>query len=144
MHLFCTEIEFLGHRISARGIEADSKKVEQILSWPEPKSACQVCGFLGLFHYLAAFLPSLTDHTGILTKLTMKESEKTFPSWLPKYQIAFDAIKAIVTGRECLTMINLSKMPEYKIYVTTDTSDKCSSAILSFGKTWESAAPSHI
>jgi len=74
----------------------------------------------------------------------MKESEKTFPSWLPKYQIAFDAIKAIVTGRECLTMINLSKMPEYKIYVTTDTSDKCSSAILSFGKTWESAAPSHI
>jgi len=140
-HLFCTEIVFLGHRISARGIEADSKKVEQILSWPEPKNASQVRGFLGLVRYLAAFLPSLADHTGVLTELTMKESEKSFPSWTPKFQFAFDAIKTIVTSRDCLTTIDLMKMPEYKIYVTTDASDKCSGSVLLFGKNWESVHP---
>jgi Reverse transcriptase (RNA-dependent DNA polymerase)/Aspartyl protease len=34
--LFCTEVDFLGHHISERGIEADPKKVERILNWPVP------------------------------------------------------------------------------------------------------------
>lgn len=33
-HLFCDEIEFLGHHISRRGIEANDKKVARILDWP--------------------------------------------------------------------------------------------------------------
>jgi len=32
-------------------------------------------------------------------------------------------------------------MLDYKIFVTTDTSDKCSGAVLSFGSSWESACP---
>ncbi|KIK01645.1 hypothetical protein K443DRAFT_98183, partial [Laccaria amethystina LaAM-08-1] len=59
-------------------------KVEHILSWLEPKSALQAHGFLGLVRYLAAFLLSLADHTGILTELMMKESENIFPLWMPK------------------------------------------------------------
>jgi hypothetical protein len=47
-HLFCTEVNFLGHHISACGIKADTKKVDCILSWPELTSAMQVRGFLGL------------------------------------------------------------------------------------------------
>ena len=78
---------------------------------------------------------------GVLTELTMKESEKNFPSWVPKYQTAFDAIKKIITCRDCLTTIDFSKMPDYKIFVTTDVSDKCSGAVLSFGPSWETACP---
>lgn len=37
--LFCTEVDFLGHHISERGIEADPKKVDRILNWQVPKSA---------------------------------------------------------------------------------------------------------
>jgi hypothetical protein len=37
-HLFCTEVDFLGHHISVRSIEADNKKVDRILNWPVPKS----------------------------------------------------------------------------------------------------------
>ena len=47
----------------------------------------------------------------------------------------------IVTGCECLTTIDLHKMLTYKIFVTTDASDKCSGAVLLFGKDWESAHP---
>ena len=112
-----------------------------ILSWPIPKSATETQGFLGLVRYIAVFLPSLANHLGILTNLTMKDSEKNFPPWAPKYQIAFDAIKAIVTSQECLTTIDFTKMPDYRIFVTTDASDRRSGAVLSFGRTWESARP---
>jgi len=140
-HLFCTEIDFLGHHISARGIEADNKEVDQILNWPQPKSPTEVRGFLGLVRYIAAFLPALADHTGVLTELTTKDAERNFPSWTPRHQKAFDAIKRIVTGRDCLTTIDFSTMPENKIFVTTDASDKCSGAVLSFGPSWKTARP---
>ena len=78
---------------------------------------------------------------GILTKLTTKNAEKDFPPWMPRYQKAFDAVKTIVTSCECLTTIDFMKMPDYKIFVTTDASDKCSGAVLSFSPTWETAHP---
>lgn len=37
--LFCTEIDFLGHHISAKGIEADDSKVKHNLNWPTLKVA---------------------------------------------------------------------------------------------------------
>lgn len=140
-NLFCTEVDFLGHHISDRGLEADTKKVDKILSWPIPRSATQVRSFLGLVRYVSSFLPNLAEHTGILTALTTKAAEKHFPQWTELHQQAFDAIKKIVVGRDCLTTIDFAKMPENKIYVTTDASDTCSGALLSFGTSWESARP---
>ena len=46
----------------------------------------------------------------------------------------------LVLGADCLTVINY-KDKELNIYVTTDASDRCTGAILSFGKTWETARP---
>lgn len=140
-HLFCTEIDFLGHHISSRGIEADNKKADRIVNWPIPKSATEVRSFLGLVRYLADFLPMLAEYTGILTELTTNNTEKRFPAWTDRYQLAFGAIKSIVVSHECLTTIDLSKLPEYKIFVTMDASDKRSGAVLSFRKSWLSARP---
>ena len=36
------EIDFLGHHISAHGIEPNSSKVEKILNWPTPKCSTDV------------------------------------------------------------------------------------------------------
>jgi len=91
--LFCTEIHFLGHKISHLGIQADKGKADRILAWPIPKSAQDVRSFLGLVRYLAAFLPNLADHTGVLTELTYKRCENNFPDWTPSHQEVFDAIK---------------------------------------------------
>jgi hypothetical protein len=49
---FQLEVDFLGHRISANGIEAQSLKVDQVLDWPVPKSAKDVRSFLGLVRYI--------------------------------------------------------------------------------------------
>lgn len=137
--LFCFEIDFLGHHISARGIEADSKKTDCIEKWPIPKSATEVKRFLGLVHYIADFLPNLAEHTRILTPLTTKEAQKSFPTWTDEHQAAFVAIKGTVISRDCLTTIDHSRLDTHKIFLTTDASDFRSGAILSFGTSWETA-----
>jgi hypothetical protein len=140
-NLFQTELKFLGHKISARGIEADEKKADTILAWPVPKTATQTRAFIGLVRYLSAFLPGLATHTGALADLITKEADRKFPKWTETHQHAFDGIKKLVVSCDCLTTIDLSLMPENKIYVTTDASDLGSGAVLSFGKTWETARP---
>ena len=136
--LYCSSIDFLGHHISSKGIEADSRKVDRILAWPQPCSATDVRQFLGLVHYLASFLPNLATHTTMLTLLTTADATCSFPAWTVEHQFAFEAVKAIVVSRDCLTTIDHSD-PVSKIFITTDASDFCSGAVLSFGKTWESA-----
>ena len=133
------EIKFLGHKISAHGIEADSKKVDTILEWPTPKMATQTRSFIGLVHYIAAFLPGLSEHTSALGDLITKEADHYFLKWTDTHQQAFNAIKRLVISRECLTTIDLALMPEHKIYVMMDASDLGSGAVLSFGKDWETA-----
>ena len=139
--LFCTEIRFLGHRISSTGIEADEGKADRVTNWPTPSSAKHVRSFLGLVRYLNIFLPNLAKHTGVLDELTRKECDKDFPPWTPRHQAAFDQIKHLVTSSECLTTIDPALMPEYKIFVTTDASDFGSGAVLSFGPTYDKARP---
>jgi hypothetical protein len=57
--LFTTELDFLGHHISARGIEPDAKKVKQIQTWPVPRDARQVRRFhLRLVRYPFFFSPA--------------------------------------------------------------------------------------
>ncbi|GAW08899.1 reverse transcriptase-RNase H-integrase [Lentinula edodes] len=139
--LFTLNVHFLGHSISSDGISADDKKVDRILDWPTPKTLKELQAFLGLVRYVAAFLPRLAELTDILTGLTSNCREKDHLPWESHHQTAFDAIKTLVSSRECLTVIDHDLLDSHKIFVTTDASDRCSGAVLSFGTTWESARP---
>jgi len=139
--LFTTDVEFLGHKISQAGIEACDRKAGKIIDWPVPTSSTETRQFLGLVRYLQIFLPDLATHCKVLEQLTQKRYEHDFPKWSQVQQDAFDVIKQLVISRECLTVIDPDLMPEYKIFVTTDASDIASGAVLSFGKSWESAHP---
>jgi hypothetical protein len=71
----------------------------------------------------------------------MKECEKKFPTWDGHHQNAFEAIKALVVSRECLTVIDHTNPGDNKIFVTCDASDLRTGAVLSWGRTWETARP---
>ena len=135
------EVDFLGHHISARGIEVDQSRVLCILNWPAPRTAKHVHQFLGLVCYIVAFLPSLAEYTAILTPLTRKECNNVSTPWTTLHQAAFDNIKCLVIGRDCLTMIDHEKPGDRKIFVTCDASKRQTGAVLSFGETWETARP---
>ncbi|TFY52450.1 hypothetical protein EVJ58_g10012 [Rhodofomes roseus] len=140
-HFFLLELDFLGHKISQRGIEAQSTKVDKILQWPVPKNATDVRAFLGLVRYIATYLPNLAEHTRVLTPLTTKDAKRDFPEWQESHQRAFEAIKSLVVSRECLTVIDHEHPGDNNIYVTCDASDWRTGAMLSFGPTWEAARP---
>ena len=95
-HLFQTKVNLLGHHISTCGIEANTKKMDCIIGWPRPHSAKEVHQFCGLVHYIAHFLPQITEHTWVLTELTTKECNMTFAvllfgkTWELAWPVAFD------------------------------------------------------
>ena len=138
--LFATELSFLGHVISGTGIKPDPRKTDRIANWPQPTTATNVRGFLGLTRYIATFLPALAEYTSVLTPLTTKECDRVFPEWTTEHQTAFDNIKRLVLSADCLTVIDYEDKAS-NIYVTTDASDRRTGAVLSFGKTWETARP---
>lgn len=43
-----TEIGFLGHRVSEKGVSADPEKIAAIQNWPRPTTVTEVRSFLGL------------------------------------------------------------------------------------------------
>ncbi len=138
--LFCTDLTFLGHRISRDGVSPDGSKVDKILSWPTPASSSDVRSFLGLVRYISTFLPRLAEHTTVLNPLTCKEADANFV-WTTKHDHAFDAIKRLVVSHECLTTIDHNNLGDNKIFVSTDASDFCTGAVLSYGETLETARP---
>lgn len=81
---FKYELKFLGHKISVHGIEPDNSKVAWILDWAVPKTAGDVCAFLGLVHYLASFLQNLAKFTSVLTTLTGIKSSVVI-SWTDEH-----------------------------------------------------------
>ena len=67
--LFADRIEFLGHYVSSKRIEADPNKLNKITEYPTPKSVEDIKSFLGLVNYLTMFdfVPGLADQLSVLT-----------------------------------------------------------------------------
>src|SRR5882762_408193 len=88
-YFYLLEMEFLGHHISARGIEANISKVDKILNWPIPHNTTEVWSFLGLVCYISWYLPNLADFTRILTPLKTWD----FPPWTAKHNTASNQLR---------------------------------------------------
>jgi len=51
-----TSVHYVGHVISNEGVAMDATKVVAVQSWPQPRSARGLCGFLGLSGYYRRFI----------------------------------------------------------------------------------------
>ena len=67
------ELVYLGHKISAKGIEPHDAKVKGIMELPEPTNKKAVQGILGLINYVAKFIPKLFEVTSPLRELLQKD-----------------------------------------------------------------------
>lgn len=47
---------FLGHVVSAAGVQVDPAKVEAVTSWARPKNVTEIRSFLGLAGYYRRFV----------------------------------------------------------------------------------------
>jgi hypothetical protein len=98
-------VAYLGHVISANGVTMDGDKVEAVASWPEPRLARGVHGFLGLAGYYRKFIRNFGSIAALLTRLLRKEAF----AWTPEAAEAFAALKQALSTRPVLQMPDFSR-----------------------------------
>lgn len=109
-----SRIDYLGHVVSAAGVEMDPNKVSAILDWPIPNNLKQLRGFLGLTGYYRRFIRNYSMKGCPLTDLLKKEAFH----WTEETTRAFNTLKQSVTTAPVLILPDFSKT----FYVDTDSS----------------------
>ena len=137
---FQTEVSFLGHILSAKGISPNPEKVDKVRDWPIPKTSKEVHSFIGLASYYRRFIPNFTKWSKPLNSLIMppahqakvhhgemKKTELTKFVWSKECQEGFDALKHALTTTPVLAY------PDYTqpFILETDASLKGLGAVLS-------------
>nr|GEY51066.1 putative reverse transcriptase domain-containing protein [Tanacetum cinerariifolium] len=67
------KVQFLGHVIDSQGIHVDPTKNESVKDCASPKSAMEICKFLGLAGYYQRFIKGFSKIAKPMTKLTQKK-----------------------------------------------------------------------
>ena len=68
-------VEYLGHKIDAKGLHALESKVEAITKAPTPRNVQELRSFLGLLNYYGRFIPNLASILYSLNALLQRDSE---------------------------------------------------------------------
>ena len=93
---FKLKIAYLGHIVSAKGIETDPKKVEAVRNWTVPKTVTDVRSFLGFTNYYRQFIKDYAKVARPLNTLIVGENavkKKKLVEWDEQCQKAFDTLK---------------------------------------------------
>ena len=132
---FRSELEFLGHKISAQGVAVLDAKVKAITEWPTPKDKTEVRSFLGLANYYRRFVPHFSSIARPLTDLTKKNVHY---KWTPQCEVAFEALKHKLCEAPVLAMPD----PNKPFVVVTDASAVAVGAALmqDLGSGWQPIA----
>jgi len=100
-----TRVEYLGYFISHKGVETDTKKIEVIAQWPEPKTQREVRSFLGLTGYHRRFIKGYALLSKAVTELLKKDGFE----WNPEAAIAFQKLKAALMTAPVLALPDFEK-----------------------------------
>ena len=115
-HFFTKEIQYLGHILSTTGIRPLPSKMQAINSMHPPKTAKQVCAFLGLIGYYRKFIKDFATKAKPLTLLTCQKAKS---EWTPVHHTAF----LILKNADMQAPILHYPDPAKRYIVYTDASD---------------------
>nr|KYP38538.1 Retrovirus-related Pol polyprotein from transposon 297 family [Cajanus cajan] len=120
---FCQEsINYLGHVVSAQGVQVDTQKIDAVINWPLPQNITQLRGFLGLTGYYRHFVKGYASIAWPLTDMLKHNSFH----WTPTSEQAFLHLKEALTTTPTLALPDFSVM----FVIETDASNHGIGAVL--------------
>ena len=115
-HFNLHEINYLGHVISAKGLQPNEAHVNAIRNAPVSGDAAALRSFIGLASYYTKFLPSFSTITAPLRELTRKDTPF---AWTDAADHAFNKIKELILHCATLQLFD----PDLPVIIFTDASD---------------------
>ena len=118
------QVEYLGHRISASGLQPTLEKVRAITAAPTPADVSQLKSYLGLLNYYSKFLPNLATELAPLYELLQKHKRW---NWGKEQQEAFQSSKSRLT----VSLLLVHYDPHRELLLSCDASPYGVGAVLS-------------
>jgi hypothetical protein len=100
-----TEVAFLGHVISTRGVSVDPGKVKGVLNWMPPTTTSEIQSFLGLAGYYHRFIKDFSKIAKPMMKLL--EKNKAF-EWTKECEASFEELRKHLTSAPVLVLPDLT------------------------------------
>jgi hypothetical protein len=100
-----SSVAYLGHVISAEGVAMDADKVAAVASWPTPRLARALRGFLGLAGYYRKFIRDFGIIAAPLTRLLRRDAF----AWDDDADSAFRVLQGTLTTGPVLQMPDFTK-----------------------------------
>ena len=132
---FWDRVQYLGHIVSASGVETDADKISALKDWPVPTNVKEVRTFLGFAGYYRRFVENYSKIIRPLNDLLVGHStnkkgkaKKKAPAWkrTASQQEAFDTVIRKLTFPPVLAYADFSK----PFIFHTDSSGKGLGAVL--------------
>lgn len=122
-NFFKADVTYLGHHISASGIQPDKNKYTAIMNFPVPTNTDETRRFVAFCNYYRRFIPNFAHITNPLNVLLRKDVPF---QWSDACQQAFDSLK------RSLLSPNILKFPDFRkeFILTTDASNVACGAVL--------------
>ncbi|XP_054759514.2 uncharacterized protein K02A2.6-like [Lytechinus pictus] len=117
------EISYLGHVISAKGVQPNEDNVAAIRDAPVPEDAATLRSFLGLASYYAKFIPNFSSVTAPLRELTKKDVSFV---WSTAAAESFATVKDQILHCSTLHLFD----PDLPVVISTDASEYGLGAVL--------------
>ena len=111
-----SSLSFLGHLVSAQGIEPDTEHVKAIAQAPPPHDAGTLCSFLGMLSWYNKFIPNYTTVVEPLRAILCSDS--VF-KWTDAADKCFRELKQLLVDSSALALYD----PALPSIVSTDASD---------------------
>ena len=109
---FKSRISYLGHIVSAAGIETDPKMIEAVKNWMTPATVTDVRSFLGFTNHYRRFSRGYAKVANPLNALVLGDNankKRAAVNWTDGCQRAFEKLKNLCTDSPILAYANYKK-----------------------------------